>query len=192
MFKLLLRNLKVQVIMLISGMLDVFTFTELKGISNFKIYAYRLLGLKIGFPAFIDYGFRFFNPHNIEIGSFCSFGHFNRLWAFNKIIIGDRVQTAIGLTIVSGSHNTSNFESISDGQEVVLEGENWIGANVTILGGVTIGKGAIIAAGAVVVSDIPPYTIAGGVPAKVIKIRIPDKNVHSPFGDYCPEIHTKI
>jgi acetyltransferase-like isoleucine patch superfamily enzyme len=192
MIKSILHNFKNLILMIISVFLDMLTISNFIGFEKIKVHICRLLGFKIGAPCFIDYGFRFFYPHNIQIGSFCSFGHFNRLWAFNKIIIGDRVQTAIGLTIVSGSHNTSNFESISDGQEVVLEGENWIGANVTILGGVTIGKGAIIAAGAVVVSDIPPYTIAGGVPAKVIKIRIPDKNVHSPFGDYCPEIHTKI
>ena len=45
----------------------------------------------------------------------------------------------------------------------------WIGANATILPGVTIGDGAVIAAGAVVSKDVPPRTIAGGVPAKIIK-----------------------
>ena len=49
----------------------------------------------------------------------------------------------------------------------------WIGAKCTILDGVTIGDGAIIATGAVVTKDIPPYAIAGGVPAKVLKIRFP-------------------
>lgn len=47
----------------------------------------------------------------------------------------------------------------------------WIGSRVTILGGVTIGTGAIIAAGAVVNKDVPPYTIVGGVPAKIIRTR---------------------
>ena len=50
----------------------------------------------------------------------------------------------------------------------------WIGSRVTILGGVTIGTGAIIAAGAVVTKDVPPYTIVGGVPAKVIRQRFSD------------------
>ncbi len=47
----------------------------------------------------------------------------------------------------------------------------WIGANVLILDGVTIGNGAIIAAGAVVTKDVPPYAVVGGVPAKIIKYR---------------------
>ena len=53
----------------------------------------------------------------------------------------------------------------------MVEDEVWIGYGVTIMSGVKIGQGAIIAAGAVVTKDIPPYAIAGGVPAKVIKYR---------------------
>ncbi len=55
--------------------------------------------------------------------------------------------------------------------DVIVENDVWIGCNVTLLSGVTIGRGAIIAAGAVVNKSIPPYAIAGGVPAKVIKFK---------------------
>lgn len=61
-------------------------------------------------------------------------------------------------------------ESLSKGN-IVIDDDVWIGFGVTILSGVHIGQGAVIAAGAVVVSDIPPYAIAGGVPARVIKYR---------------------
>ena len=60
-------------------------------------------------------------------------------------------------------------------QDVVFKGDNWIGMNTTILKGVEIGRGGVIAAGAVVNKDIPSYSIAGGVPAKVIKSRKEDK-----------------
>ena len=53
----------------------------------------------------------------------------------------------------------------------ILWNDVWIGTNVTIVAGVTVGKGSVIAAGAVVTKDIPEYSIAGGVPAKVIKSR---------------------
>lgn len=65
-------------------------------------------------------------------------------------------------------------DAISNGS-IIIEDEVWIGYGVKILSGVTIGKGAIIATGAVVSNDIPPYTIAGGVPAKVIKNRFSEE-----------------
>lgn len=54
-------------------------------------------------------------------------------------------------------------------KDVIIEEDVWIGANVTILKGVTIGKLSIIAAGALVIKDVPPYSIVGGVPAKFLK-----------------------
>ncbi|TDQ09963.1 acyltransferase [Pedobacter metabolipauper] len=182
-----LRHLKVYLVQNCIALLDIFTFPGSYKIGGFKIIALRFLGIKIGSPSFIDSGFRAYNPKNISIGKSCSFGHYNRLWAFSPIVIGDYVQTAIGLTIVSGSHQTDSYEPLHEGQQVILEGENWIGANVTIISGVTIGRGAIIAAGAVVTRDIPAYTIAAGVPAKVIKERVPSSKVLSPFGYYTPE-----
>lgn len=62
-------------------------------------------------------------------------------------------------------------------QDVIIEEDVWCGANVTILKGVTVGRGSIIAAGAVVTKSIPPYSIAGGVPAKVIKQRMTNEEI---------------
>jgi acetyltransferase-like isoleucine patch superfamily enzyme len=181
-----LNSVKNIVLFIIISFLDVFTFNRNTVFNKLRIKIFKTIGIKIKGACFIDYGFRFINPSNIAIGSNCSFGHFNKIWAFDQVHIGDYVQTALGLTIVSGSHATDTYEPLLN-QKVIIEGENWIGANVTIVGGVTIGRGAIIAAGAVVVKDIPPYTIAGGVPAKVIKQREPADKVISPFGWYVPE-----
>ena len=52
---------------------------------------------------------------------------------------------------------------------IIIDDGCWIGANATIIGGVTIGEGAVVAAGAVVTKDVEPYTMVGGVPAKIIK-----------------------
>ena len=60
---------------------------------------------------------------------------------------------------------------------VVIEDDVWCGANVTILKGVTIGRGSVIAAGSVVTRSIPPYSIAGGVPARVIKKRFSEEQI---------------
>lgn len=64
----------------------------------------------------------------------------------------------------------------SDG-DVIIGNDVWIGSQVTILSGVTIGDGAIVATGAVVTRDVPPYSIVGGVPAKIIKYRFDEGQV---------------
>lgn len=66
------------------------------------------------------------------------------------------------------------FEAVSKG-DIIVNDDVWIGYGATILSGVHIGQGAVIAAGAVVVKDIPPYAIVGGVPAKIIKYRFDEK-----------------
>ncbi|PKQ45754.1 acyltransferase [Confluentibacter flavum] len=159
--------------------------------TNFFIFIRSLLlkatGINIQGKCFIDKGFRFLYPRNITIGTNVSLGHYNKIWAFNKVYIGDYVQSAIGLIIISGSHNSSDFSPITENQDIILEGENWIGANVTIIGGVTIGKGTIIGAGSIVVKDLPPYSICAGNPCRVIRKREPSTLVVSPFGKYKPE-----
>lgn len=64
-------------------------------------------------------------------------------------------------------------ESITRGP-IVLEDDVWLGFRTTVMSGVTIGRGAVVAAGAVVTRDVPPYAIVGGIPAKVIKYRFPE------------------
>lgn len=64
-----------------------------------------------------------------------------------------------------------NIQGMGEILPVVIEDDVWIGRRVMILPGVTIGKGSVIGAGAVVVKDIPPYSVAAGVPAKVVKRR---------------------
>ena len=85
------------------------------------------------------------------------------------------------MKIITGNHRIDNigyfmFDSDNDkrpedDRDVIIEGDSWFGINVTILSGVTIGRGSVIAAGAVVTKSCPPYSILGGVPAKVLKYR---------------------
>lgn len=109
-----------------------------------------------------------------------------------KLIIKKHFIAGPGLTIVTGDHMPllgHYMDSVSDedkdrldighkyDQDVIINEDVWCGANVTILKGVTIGRGSILAAGAVVTKDIPDYCIAGGVPAKVIKKRLTDEEI---------------
>ena len=106
----------------------------------------------------------------------------------SKVFIHDKVTIGPGLTIVAGDHNFSIVgEYISDvhddrkrpedDQDIVIETDCWIGANVTILKGVTIGRGSVVAACACVTKSCPPYSIIGGVPAKVIGRRFTDDQI---------------
>lgn len=105
-----------------------------------------------------------------------------------KIIIGDHVMFGPQVTMITGGHRLDivgrNMKSITDSEklpendiDIVLEGDNWIGANSIILKGVTVGEGAVVAAGAVVTQNIPPYSIWGGVPAKQIGMRFDEEAI---------------
>jgi len=114
----------------------------------------------------------------ISIGKECSIGEYNHITSTNRIIIGDHLLTGRWVTITDNSHGDTNYPTLctnpimrpvkSKGSIVI--GDNvWIGDKATILPGVIIGDGAVIAANAVVSKDVPAYCVAGGNPAKIIK-----------------------
>ena len=93
-----------------------------------------------------------------------------------NVKIGNNFHSGAGCLIMTTYHNYDNgsaipYDSTYYHKDVTIEDNVWLGTNVTILGGVTIGEGAIIQIGSVVVSNIPPLAIAGGHPAKVYKYR---------------------
>lgn len=90
------------------------------------------------------------------------------------VCIGSHVNLAQGITVTALNHNFEDTAQRIDQQgvstkQVVIEDDVWIGANAVILPGVTVGRHAVVAAGAVVTSDVPDYSVVGGVPAKIIK-----------------------
>ena len=92
------------------------------------------------------------------------------LSASRSIRIGDRVNIAPHCVLMDNDfHGTVDRDGPPKMSPIVIEDDVWLGTRVTVLRGVTIGRGSVIAAGAVVTKDIPPGVLAGGVPAKVIK-----------------------
>ena len=88
------------------------------------------------------------------------------------IKIGDRVQIGSRCSFETMNHSLTLLEKNQRGgfpRSIVVEDDVWLAARVTVLPGVTIGKGSVVAAGAVVTKDVPPFTLVGGVPAKVIR-----------------------
>jgi acetyltransferase-like isoleucine patch superfamily enzyme len=116
-----------------------------------------------------------------EPGAIIEIGDYSRIngaciHAFKKITIGKNCLIAANCQIFDGNgHDLSmddvynRVNTVGDAKEIVIEDAVWLGANVIVMPGVRIGKGSVIAAGSVVVKDIPPMSVAGGNPAKVLK-----------------------
>lgn len=105
-------------------------------------------------------------------------GHHTRIGIHNTIIgpvsIGSHVNLAQGIVVTALNHQFLDASKRIDQQgittrPVVIGDDVWIGANAVVLPGVTVGSHSVVAAGAVVTKDVPPHTVVGGVPAKVIK-----------------------
>lgn len=114
----------------------------------------------------------YFNYKNLTIGKNCFIGRKVFLDLVEKIVIEDEVVVSSKVTIFThqdvGDRIMKKYYKRKTGDVILKEG-CYIGANATILCGVTIGKCSVVGAGAVVTCDVPDYTVVGGVPAKIIK-----------------------
>lgn len=132
-------------------------------------------GLSIGTGTFIRNGLQIeslFDP--IQIGAHTFINRNVTLDAVAPIRIGNYCEIGMSVSLITGTHilesrlNESR-RPMGDSKPIIVEDYAWICANAVILGGVTIGRGSVIAAGSVVTRDVPPFTLVGGVPAKIIK-----------------------
>lgn len=114
----------------------------------------------------------------VKIGNNCNFGDYLHITCINKIIIGNNVLTGRWVTISDNGHGETDYQMmqippikrILSCKGAVEIGDNvWIGDKATILSGVKIGDGAIIAANAVITKDVPANSVAGGNPFRIIK-----------------------
>ncbi len=135
----------------------------------------RLIGKKVDdsfrmFPPFYtDFGKNITIGKDVFINSGCHFQDQGGIWIGDGTLIGHNVVLATINHDLNPEENRKNhYAPITIGAHV------WIGSNAAILPGVTLGDWAVVAAGAVVTQDVPPRTVVGGVPAKVLKV-IPEE-----------------
>lgn len=144
-----------------------------------KIGRANIRSSKIGFGTYILSG----QLVGAKIGRFCSIG--NNVVVLTATHPIDFISTFPGfyktinkdIFLVDNDIDIQEFKTCESGESVIIGNDVWIGNNVTILGGVEIGDGAIIGTGSVVTKNVPPYSIHGGVPAKLIKNRFDDKTI---------------
>jgi maltose O-acetyltransferase len=135
---------------------------------------YRLVcGIRIGKGSSLWMGAQFTGDalNEIVIGERCSIGNDSFWVAGSPIILEDDVVTGHRVEFYTSDHDPDDPAFTRRDAPIVIENHAWIGSRAIILKGVTIGQGAVVAAGAVVINDVEPFAIVGGNPAKFIRQR---------------------
>lgn len=131
---------------------------------------------KIGRRVVYYPGIWIFTGQNLTVGDDVDFAHGVLVTTGGGVQIGNRTLIGYGARILTSNHRMPPvperiFDAGHDIAPVVIGSDVWIGSNAIVLPGVTIGEGAVIAAGSVVTKDVSAWTIVGGVPAKLIRMR---------------------
>ena len=137
----------------------------------FRKVVLRLLGAQIDRSAVLYGGFEIRSPRKLKIGANSCLGHKATLDARGGLTIGENVNFSSEVMIWTAQHDYRSPTFETDFKPVVVGDYAWLGPRCIILPGVTIGKGAVVAAGAVVSKNVEPYTVVGGVPARKIADR---------------------
>lgn len=179
------RNHSMKMVLSLLARVHAVTATLYKGLMS-RLYRARFArhGRNFSFDPAGVYSFE-----SISVGDNVNLGYRPILIAArSKILIGDNVMFGPEVTIRGGNHRIDivgkPMIAISDDEKrpeddpgVIIGDDVWIGTRAIILAGVTIGRGAVIAAGALVTKDVPPYAIVGGNPAKLIRMRWDDETI---------------
>ena len=134
----------------------------------------RCFGVIIGEASVIYHGCEIRQPHDLRIGHHTSIGDRCILDARGGLTIGNSVNLSTGVWIWTADHDPQSRNFAARLSPVTIHDHAWLSCRSVILPGVTVGRGAVVAAGAVVAKDVADHTIVGGVPAKPIGRRRED------------------
>lgn len=143
-------------------------FSDHVPIKAIRHFLFRFFGMKIGRGSTIHMGARFFAPRGISIGEDSIIGFRSFLDGRAKLIIGNHVDIASEVMIYNSEHDVNSEDFHATEAPVTINDYVFIGPRSIILPGVTIGRGAVVAAGAVVTKNVASFAMVGGVPAQVI------------------------
>jgi acetyltransferase-like isoleucine patch superfamily enzyme len=143
---------------------------------------WRLFVKKMGREVYLLKNCTLLSPEGIEFGDFVWVNHHTSLSGQGGLKIGNFVMIGPNCNVLTSTHNFHEWtkpmshQGVSNGA-VEIGDDVWIGANAVILPNVKIGRGSVIGANAVVSTDVEPFSIVGGVPAKLIKYRFEGENL---------------
>ncbi|MFC4633309.1 acyltransferase [Dokdonia ponticola] len=149
----------------------------LKRVLNFLFRSKKRYPKNIGKKVIISKDCTFSHPENVIINDYVYIGPRARVSSFGKVVFGKGVIIGPDLVIHTANHNYQNdiktipYDVGLNIKDVYIDEAVWIGSNVIILPGVKIGKGSVVATGSVITKDVLDYSIIGGNPAKLIKMR---------------------
>jgi len=151
-----------------------------------RLFLYRRIGMQVGKNCVIRRGIYLASPNQLEVGDGSFLGRAS-LYCTGGVKIGKNVNVSDGVVIITAKHdvNSAKFEALYE--PISIGDWAWIATNAVVLAGVDVGEGAIVAAAAVVTKDVPPYSIVGGNPAKVIGERKKQTFAYVP-GNYHPPL----
>lgn len=135
----------------------------------------KLVGVHFKGSCYLYEGFHIRNPKGLEIGNGCSIGPKVLLDARKGLKMGDKVVIAYEAVIWTLHHDYNDVYFKTIGAPVEIGNYAWICSRSIILPGIKIGEGAVVASGAVVTKNVPPYAIVAGIPAKIIGTRLKKK-----------------
>ncbi len=143
-----------------------------------RMAAYRAVGVQIGAESSILMSTEMHHCEEITIGCNTTINQHCFLDGRGGLKIGDNVNISSHVLLVAGKHDIQTEDFSGSAEPILIEDYVWLCTRVTVLAGITIGKGAVVAAGAVVTKSVAPYTVVAGVPAKKIGERSPNLKYH--------------
>ena len=166
-------SIKVQIARVLWGCLrPLFWSFWGRNLSSMRVAALRLFGARIGTPNLVCGGVRIWMPWNLIVGNGASIGQDVEIYNFARVTIGDNATISQYTLVCAASHDYTIPTMPLIMAPIVIGTDTWICARSFIGPGVTIGEGAVVGACAVVVKNIPPWSVCGGNPCIVIKARV--------------------
>jgi maltose O-acetyltransferase len=150
--------------------------------NDLRIAYLKMLGMRAGSSTYLFGGSEVVSPQRVEIEGNCHIGRSCQIDGRGGIKIGCNVVIASHSLLITADHDPQSSDFRGRLGPIVIEDRVWIGSRAIVLKGVTIGRGAVVAAGSVVHRDVPPWTIVSGVPAKAVGHRSQDQEYLINYG----------